>query len=414
MIDYKCFKLDNGLIVVLNHTALSSLVTINLMYDVGSKDEHPSKTGLAHLTEHLMFSGTTSVPNFDKIIQKAGGKNNAYTSTDVTCYYEVLPKENLKIGLFLEADRMKNLKISKTDFKVQQAVVIEEFKQRYLNQPYGDVIGLLRDLVYDNHPYNWSTIGKRVEDIEQMTLKDVELFYQTFYTPNNAVLTISGNFNEGEIKADIESYFGNIPSSVVNRSIITPVAKQKKKKIINVERDVPYDAYYMAFVIPSVKSDEYVVAEFLSEILSMSGSGRLYKKLVLDLEFCSEIGVFTTSERYEGMLIVSAMITDDANIDAVAKIIREEIALLANEGFSEVEKTRQINLFQTGLNYSLMSVEKKANILANLKMQGNIELLGTTISRLKSITNEQVKNFINKYLSVSQMNEIYYQIKEKH
>lgn len=413
MIDYNCFKLDNCLKVVSNHTALSSLVTVNLMYNVGSKDENPLKTGLAHLTEHLMFSGTKKVPDFDKIIQQAGGKNNAYTSTDVTCYYEVLPKENLEVGLFLEADRMKNLIISKTDFDVQQGVVIEEFKQRYLNQPYGDVIGLLRDLVYENHPYKWSTIGKRVEDIEQMTLKDVELFYQNFYTPNNAVLTISGNFDENLLRAQIEKYFGGISNVDINRPIVPSVLAQKKKKSISVVRDVPYDAYYLAFVIPSVKSEAYIIAEFLSEILSMSGSGRLYKKLVLDLKLCSDIGVFTTSEIHEGMLIVSAMLTDNSNLEEVAKIIKEEILLLANDGFMEIEKTRQINLFQTGLNYSMMSVEKKANILANLETQGNLALLGTTVSRLKSITNKQLKKFIGKYLSDSQMNEIYYQSKEK-
>ena len=276
MIQFEKWELNNGLKVILSQDFNTPLVTLNTMYDVGSKDENPELTGLAHLFEHLMFSGSKNASNFDEILQNAGGENNAFTSNDVTNYYITLPKENIETGLWLESDRMQDLVLNQEKLDVQKKVVIEEFKQRYFNQPYGDVWLKLRPLCYKNHSYQWPTIGKSIEQIEKVTLNDATNFYKRFYAPNNATIAIAGNISKKECEKLVSKYFENKTRAEINRNNIIRETPQTAKRTSEIIADVAFDALYMAFHVEEKESIAYCTADLLTDILSGGSSSRFY------------------------------------------------------------------------------------------------------------------------------------------
>jgi zinc protease len=282
MITFHKFTLANGLRVIVHQDPSTPIAAFNLVYDVGARDEREEQTGFAHLFEHLMFGGSKNIPDFDKPLQMAGGQSNAFTSNDITNYYNTLPLQNLETAFWLESDRMNELAFTEKSLEVQRSVVIEEFKQRYLNQPYGDLWLLLRPLAYEVHPYKWATIGKEISHIENATMDDVKSFFYKHYGPQNAVLCIAGDVQLDEIKSLTEKYFGTIEKRPKYERNLPVEPIQTSFRKLEVHRPVPNDQLVLAFKMEGRMHPDYYVADLISDILSRGQSSRLYKKLIID------------------------------------------------------------------------------------------------------------------------------------
>lgn len=310
MIKFEKFTLKNGLTVLFHKDTTTPMAVVNTLYDVGARDEDGNKTGFAHLFEHLMFGGSVNIPEFDTPLQNAGGENNAFTSNDITNYYDIVPEQNLETALWLESDRILSLAFTPKSLEVQRNVVIEEFKQRYLNQPYGDVWLQLRPLAYHVHPYKWATIGKEIKHIEEATMEDVKAFFRKFYTPSNAILCVAGNFELQEVKSLVEKWYGDIPAGEKYARILPKEPVQKEYREKTIEREVPVDAFYYAFKMPERKNPDYYVADVLSDALGRDKSSRLYKRLKKELELVTEISAYVTGSIDEGLLVVSGRLSN--------------------------------------------------------------------------------------------------------
>src|SRR5690606_23601865 len=282
MIDYQRFTLDNGLRVLVHEDHTTAMACVNILYDVGARDESPDKTGFAHLFEHLMFGGSVHIPNYDTPLQEVGGENNAFTSNDITNYYITLPAANLETAFWLESDRMLSLAFSEHSLEVQRNVVSEEFKQRYLNQPYGDVWLRLRPLAYKEHPYRWATIGKELCHIEEATMKDVKAFFFKHYVPGNAVMAVTGDVEFHQVKTLVEKWFGDIPARPKPKRNLPKEPKQTAPRREEVQADVPVDSIYIAFHGPGRTQADYPVMDLISDMLARGSSSRLYRALVKD------------------------------------------------------------------------------------------------------------------------------------
>jgi len=301
MINFERFELDNGLKVIVHQDKSTPIVAFNLLYDVGARDEDSSRTGFAHLFEHLMFGGSVNISDYDEVVEKAGGQNNAFTSNDITNYYITLPKDNLEQAFRLESDRMLSLAFTPKSLEVQRQVVIEEFKQNYLNQPYGDIHLLLRPLAYKEHPYRWPTIGKEVSHIEEATMEEVKAFFYKHYAPNNAILVVAGDVEIDEIKALSEKWFAPIERREVAVRNLPKEPRQEEARTLTVERDVPVDVIYKAFHMCARTDQDFFATDLISDILSRGNSSRLYNSLVKEQKLFSDIDAFIGGELDESL-----------------------------------------------------------------------------------------------------------------
>ncbi|MBL4654656.1 MAG: insulinase family protein, partial [Bacteroidia bacterium] len=304
MISYKKFKLKNGLTVIVHEDKSTPLAAINILYDVGARDEHFERTGFAHLFEHLMFGGSVNIPDYDNALQKVGGTNNAFTNNDITNYYIKLPAINLETGFWLESDRMLSLAFSEKSLRVQKNVVCEEFKERYLNQPYGDVWLSLRPLVYKVHPYQWPTIGKQLSHIREAQMKDVKAFFNKHYCPSNAILVVAGNVTLSQVKQLSKKWFEPIPGGKKPKRKLPKEPKQKEARFKTLKRDVPVNAIYKAYHMCSRNDKEYFIADLLSDVLAGGESGRLKQALVKKNAIFSNITVYQSGSYDKGMFVV--------------------------------------------------------------------------------------------------------------
>ncbi|MBQ8241636.1 MAG: insulinase family protein, partial [Bacteroides sp.] len=300
MITVNKYTLSNGLRVVHWENPSTEMVALNLLYNVGARDEHPEHTGFAHLFEHLMFGGSINIPDYDTHVQQAGGKNNAWTNNDITYYYITLPRQNVETGFWLESDRMLSLDFSERSLDVQRHVVIEEFKQRHLNQPYGDVGHLVRSMVYKEHPYQWPTIGKDTAHIENATLEEVKDFFFRFYAPNNAILAVTGNISFKETVMYTEKWFGPIPKRNVPTRQLPLEPKQTEERRMTVERNVPMDALYMTFHMCNRLHPDYYVHDMMSDLLSNGNSSRFIRHLIQEKQLFSNIDAYIAGSIEEG------------------------------------------------------------------------------------------------------------------
>jgi predicted Zn-dependent peptidase len=408
MIKYKRYTLKNGLRVLLHHDKSTPLVAINVLYDVGSKDEDPDHTGFAHLFEHLMFGGTKNIPDFDIPIQEAGGENNAFTNCDMTNFFDIMPAQNIETALWLESDRMRKLKFSKKSLKVQKKVVVEEFKETCLNEPYGDMWHHLSDLAYDVHPYKWPTIGKEISHIENANLDEVKGFFNKFYNPSNAVLVVCGDFDEKNIKNIIEKWFGDIPSGIKYTRNLKQDDVQKIEKSKEIVSDVPANCIYLAFKMPGRLDENYYAYDLLSDVLSEGRSSRLYQKLHKEQHIFSSIDAYISGTNDPGLFIIEGKIMDDVSIEKAEKEIWNLILDLQEKGIAEEELQKVKNKTESNIALSELSVLNKAISLAYYEMIGQTELINTEIDHYNKVSLSEINEVAKTLLTKNNCNKLIY------
>ena len=412
MINYSKHKLKNGLTVIVHEDPTVQIAVLNLIYNVGSKDENPEKTGFAHLFEHLMFGGSKNAPDFDGALQAVGGENNAFTSLDVTNYYMTLPAANIETAFWLESDRMLNLNLDPNSLEVQRKVVIEEFKQRYLNQPYGNAWLELRPLAYKKHSYSWATIGKEVSHIEDATLDDVQSFFNRYYVPNNAVLVLGGNIKEAKALELAEQYFGSIPAGEeIERSIITE-PKQEEKRTKTVYEDVPQRAIYKVYHTPARTETNYYSSDLLSDILGRGKSSRLYKKLVLEKQMMTDVSCYLTGSFMPGLLVVNGRVKDEFTFEEVEEEIGKVLTELIDNGLVDDELTKVKNQAESSIVFGRVEVLEKCIALAYAELLGNSELVNEELGLLNNVSDNDIQEAAKSILREENSSVLYYDCKK--
>lgn len=413
MITYKTFTLDNGLQCVVNTDITTPFVAMNILYKVGSKNENPERTGFAHLFEHLMFGGSKNIADFDAALQIVGGENNAFTNTDITNYYITLPKENIETGFWLESDRMLELDFSQQSLDVQKNVVIEEFKQSYLNRPYGDAHLHLRALAYKVHPYQWATIGKNIEQIENATLDNVREFFYNHYAPNNAILTLSGNISVEEVKVLANKWFAPIPLRTIAKEKIVQEPKQTEKRTQTLERDVPTNALYKAFHIPNRLHPDYYACDMLSDVLSNGKSARLYVQLVQEKKLFSDINAYITGEDHAGLFVVCGNLMPNVSMETAETAIYEELHKLQNEPISDYELQKIKNKIESHIIFNEVGILNKAMNLAKFAQLGNVDLINTEFDNYQRVNALHLQQIAAEIFQPTNDSTLYYYSKKQ-
>lgn len=412
MIQYEKFSLENGLKVIVHRDETTPIVAFNLLYDVGARDENEERTGFAHLFEHLMFGGSENIPSFDVPLQEVGGENNAFTSNDITNYYITLPKQNLETAFWLESDRMKSLAFTDKSLEVQRSVVIEEFKQRYLNQPYGDVWLLLRPLAYTRHPYKWATIGKEVRHIEEATMDDVKAFFFQHYRPNNAVLCVAGDVTREQIEGMAKKWFGDIPAGNKVERNLPKEPEQLQERSLTVERDVPSDAIYKAYHICSRTDENYYAVDLLSDILSRGDSSRLYQRIIKEQGLCSNVNAYITGDMDEGLFVLTATANDGVSLDEIEAALLAEIELVIQEGVADDELQKVKNKMESAQAFGNTSVLNKAMGLAIAELIGDADLINQELGLYAQVTGAQIQAYAKKVFKPTNCSTLYYKSKK--
>jgi zinc protease len=408
MIQFEKFKLKNNLTVIVHQDKSTPMACLNIIYDVGARDEDENKTGFAHLFEHLMFGGSINIPNYDEPLQLVGGENNAFTTNDITNYYCTVPSENLETAFWLESDRMLSLAFDKKSLEVQRSVVIEEFKQRYLNQPYGDVWLLLRPLIYKVHPYKWATIGKEIKHIEDATMEDVKAFFKEHYSPSNAVLVVAGDVEVAQVKALAEKWFEPIDAGIKPKRNLPVEPPQTEYRSLTVERDIPINSIYRAYRMCARTDAEYHTVDLISDILSRGNSSRLYKNLIKDKQLFSDIHAYVMGDFDKGLFVISGKVNDGVSIEAAEAGIDAEIAKLQNELVAADELQKCKNKVESTVTYSEADVLNKATNLAISELLGDANLINLEIENYQKITAEQIKEQANKILQKTNCSTLFY------
>ncbi|MGF7040732.1 M16 family metallopeptidase [Mucilaginibacter lappiensis] len=396
MVKFNKFTLDNGLRVIVHEDNTTPMAVLNILYDVGARDEDPEQTGFAHLFEHLMFGGSVNIPSYDEPLQRVGGENNAFTSNDITNYYITLPSANIETAFWLESDRMLNLAFSEKSLEVQRNVVIEEFKQRYLNQPYGDVWLKLRPLVYKQHSYRWATIGKTIKHIEDARIEDVKAFFKKHYNPQNAIMVVGGDVKLEQVKQLAEKWFAPIPAGEKYNRNLPQEPEQHEERRETVTAKVPLNDVYIAFQMGARLDDDYYVVELLSDVLSRGNSSRLYRSLVQDKQIFSEVHAYITSSLDKGMFVLEGKPLENISIEQAEAALWEELEKVKNEEIPADELTKVQNKTESTMVFSEMSLLDKAMNLASFELLGNADLLNHETAKYLEVTTRQIKAVANK------------------
>jgi len=408
MINYKRFTLENGLRVLVHEDKSTPLIAMNILYDVGSRDEDPAMTGLAHLFEHLMFGGSVNIPDFDTPLQLVGGENNAFTNNDITNYYLTIPSENIETGFWLESDRMLELDFSQKNLDTQKNVVTEEFNQRYVNQPYGDAILKLRPLAYKVHPYRWPTIGMDMSHLRNTDLEQVKSFFFSHYAPNNAILTLTGNIGYDLAHELTQKWFGPIDKRSVKPRNLPVEPEQTEERILAIERDVPSDAIYKVWHIGPRKSEDFYTLDLVTDLLAGGESGRLHTKLVREKKLFSEINAYLTADIDPGLIIVQGKLMKGIDIHHANESINEVIIGLISENGIKDEMEKVKNKFESSNVFSNTSILNKAANLSFCELLGNPGLINKEVDTYRNVTHEMVAETIKRYFISSNCSTINY------
>jgi zinc protease len=408
MISFEKFTLQNGLRVLIHQDVATPMVTVNVLYDVGARDENPEKTGFAHLFEHLMFGGSINIPDYDEPLQMAGGENNAYTTNDLTNYYCTLPAQNIETALWLESDRMLSLAFDKKSLEVQRKVVCEEFKEHYINKPYGDVWHNLRRLAYTTHPYKWMTIGDSLKHVEDATLQDVKDFFFKHYTPCNAVLVIAGNIDVATAKPLVEKWFGPIPSGTkYNRALpVEPAQTEARRQVI--KADVPIDAFYKCWHIYPRLDNRYYIADLITEILGGGTSSRLHQALVKQKQLFNGIDCYHLGTHDAGLLVISGKLISGIKPEDAEAAITLEIEKLQQELIEEKELQKIKNKTESLIAFEDMGIGSRASSLALYELLGDANLMNTELSKYQQVTANQIQEESKIIFRENNSNTLYY------
>lgn len=408
MVKFERFVLPNGLVVIVNEDHSTPLAAMSILYKVGSRNENENRTGFAHLFEHLMFGGSIHIDSYDEPLQRVGGDNNAFTSNDITNYYLTLPAENLETGFWLESDRLLGLRFSRRSLDVQKNVVCEEFRQRYLNQPYGDAWLLLRPEAYKVHPYRWPTIGKDLSHIQEATLSDVKKFFYGFYAPNNAILAVSGDVTVEQIKSLCSKYFEPIESRVLIDSKIKQEPEQTSERVIEVRRNVPFDALYMVYHMPGRIGTDFYTFDIISDLLSNGRSSRLYQNLVKDKQLFSDVNAYISSDLDPGLFVLSGKLMKNISMKQAEDAILEEIDKIKNNAFSDEELEKVKNKYEANIQFANVNIMNKAMNLCYFDMLGNASYINTEIDNYMVIERNHITSQAKKVFVPHNCTKLYY------
>lgn len=408
MIEIGRHTLDNGLRIVHSEDKTTQMVALNLLYNVGARDEHPDHTGFAHLFEHLMFGGSVHIPDYDSPLQQAGGENNAWTNNDITNYYITLPRQNIETAFWLESDRMLSLAFTPRSLEVQRQVVSEEFKQRYLNQPYGDMGALVRELAYRVHPYQWCTIGKDLSHITQATLDEVKDFFFRFYAPNNAILAVSGNITLEETIRLAEKWFGPIPQRDVRPRNLLQEPVQQEERRLSVERNVPADALSMAFHMVERTHPDYYAFDMLSDILSNGRSSRLVQHLVKEKTVFSTVDAYVSGSVEAGLFHIMGNPVPGISLEQAEEAIRQELELLKNEPIAEEELEKVKNKYESNFIFASINYLDLATNLAFFELIGKAEDINTEVDKYRAVSASQIMRVAKETFVRENSSTLYY------
>ena len=393
MIQYTKNILDNGLSVICNTDTGTPFVSVNLLYKVGARDEDPARTGFAHLFEHLMFGGSTHVDDYDFHVQQAGGDSNAFTNNDYTNYYVTIPAPNVETALWLESDRMQGLAFSEKSLDVQRHVVIEEYKQRYLNAPYGDVWLHLRPLAYKVHPYRWSTIGLTPDHIAAASLDEVRRFYRDHYHPGNAILSLSADIDEERMLDLAERYFGQIAPRTVTEEPIAQEPPQREARREEVERDVPATAISIAYHMGDRLSPDFYTADLVSDLLAGGDSGRLYNRLVKERRLLASVNAYITGDRDPGLFVFTGQLLPETTPEQAEEALLGEMEELCRTPAGDYETEKVKNKFEANTLFGELNVMNKAMNLGFYEMLGDLALINAEVDRYRSVTADDIIDF---------------------
>lgn len=408
MINYQQFVLDNGLQVLVHEDHSSKMAVLNILYKVGSRNEIPGKTGLAHYFEHLMFGSSKNVPVFDSALERVGGSCNAFTNTDITNYYISLPAVNIETAFWLESDRMLQLNLSAKTIETQRKVVIEEFKQRYLNQPYGDVFHHIRKLAFDTHPYQWPTIGREIEDIVNYNREDVEEFYFTHYRPDNALMVVAGDVTLDQIKQLAEKWFGDIPSGKIPKKPIPQEMPQRAKKTLTVEADVPTDALYKVFHMPGKLQEGYLQADLITDILGFGRSSILEQQLVKKGNIFASVGAYIFGTVDPGLIVFSGKMEKGQRTELAEKALNEVLEEFIHSTISENTLTKVKNQAEAMKTYESVQLLNRAMSLAYYAHLGNPDYYQTEYEKKTRIPSESIMDWAKEILKEENASVVYY------
>lgn len=413
MIQFSKHTFENGLRFIYHEDSSTPFIVVNVLYDIGAKHENPERTGFAHLFEHLMFEGTTNQPNYDHPIQLAGGSNNAFTNNDFTNYYIKLPKENVEMALWLEADRMLNLDINAASLSNQQKVVIEEFKENYTNKPYGDVWHILREMIFEKHPYQWPTIGKDYNHIAEASLEEVVNFYKKHYQPSNAILSICGNIEEAKALKYAAQLMGSLPSVPTTEKLlpVEPIQTQAKSK--TVLKSVPQDAIYVVFKVPGRNDAAYYIADILTDLLASGKSSRLNERLVRQQQLFTRVDAYTTGSIDIGTFVFEGRLMEGITPEQGLAAIWKEIEILKSELIPEKELNKIKNKLLTYLAFSENDLMNRAIGLCYHELLGDAASINDDEAKYIAITSEQIQAFAQNFLNEAQSNTLLYLKEDK-
>jgi len=406
------YQFLNGLRLLHHADSNTRMVAINLLYDVGARDESPDCTGFAHLFEHLMFGGSLHIPDFDTALQKAGGENNAWTSNDITNYYTIVPRQNVETAFWLESDRMLGLDFSQHSLDVQKAVVMEEFKQRTLNQPYGDIPAIIRELAYREHPYRWPVIGRDISHIEKATLEDVRSFFYNHYAPNNAILAVVGDISFEEALRLSEKWFSPIEKRNIAPRCILPEPEQEAPRYKEVVRDIPSDAIVKAYHMGRRCDADYQTCDLMSDILSNGRSSRLFRRLVMEKSLFTSIDASITGDIDEGLFLINGRLNQGVSLQQADEAIEEELGRLCWESASEQEISKMVHKFETGYLFSNLSYVDKAANLSYFELIDAAESIDREVEKYYRITPESLQKTAQAVFRANNMSTLYYKAQD--
>ena len=408
MIQFEKFELDNGLKVIVHQDTSTPMAVVNVLYNVGAKDEDPKQTGFAHLFEHLMFGGSVHIPVYDEPLQRAGGENNAYTTNDLTNYYCQIPAENIETAFWLESDRMLSLAFSEKSLEVQRKVVCEEFKEHYINKPYGDAWHKMRSLAYTKHPYRWMTIGAALSHVENAKMQDVKDFFFRFYRPNNAILVVTGNVTTEQVKTLAEKWFGPIPAGEPYVRNLPVEPEQLKSRSLDVRADVPLDMLMMTWHMGNRTDHYYHATDLLTEVMGGGASSRLYEQLIKVKQIFSSIECYHFGTIDPGLFVIEGKLVKGVTMSVAEKAVLDEIEHIKNEILPAKEVQKVINKTESLICFDDMSIMNRAHSLAYYELLGDASLMNSELKKYQQVTPQLIQETAQRIFKDTHRNTLYY------